>query len=263
MIGEGLLVGAAAGLLGLGLAIGVAGAFHLDLPLSQALWIPPTGLALCLIGSLRPAFQAARVSPAQMLARGEISASRLPSGRLSLPTFALRQVWQRRSRSILGLLTIALVAALVTVFLGSILFLHGYLSVTLLGEAVLAHIGSIQYLVAGIACLIAGFATADVLLMSVIERRREVGILKATGWRDRLVFQLFLWEAIGLAAASGLTGWLVGSVLLLVLFKVPFLAILGVLVPSLVIPIAVALLAALYPAYQAAKIPPSEAMRYE
>jgi ABC-type antimicrobial peptide transport system permease subunit len=263
VLSEGLLAGLAAGLLGLGLAVGLAAAFHLALPLSQALWIPPTGLALCLVGGLAPAVRAARIAPAQILARGEITASRLPTGRLSLPTYAWRQVWQRRSRSSLALSTIAVATALITLFLGITFYLHGYLSGTLLGETILTHIGSVQYLIAAISFLIAGFATADVLLMGVIERKREIGVLKATGWRDRLVFQLFLWEAVGLAASAGILGWLVGSFVLLVAFQVSVLAILGLLVPTLLIPVMVALGAALYPARQAARIPPSEAMRYE
>jgi len=77
------------------------------------------------------------------------------------------------------------------------------------------------------------------------------------------VFTLFLWEATGLATAGGCLGWFAGSIFLLGVYRLSILAILELLFPALLIPVVVALVAALYPARQAAKILPSEAMRYE
>ncbi len=260
---EGILTGLIAGILGFGLALMLSAALDLEMPLQKAIWILPLGLGLCFLGSLLPAVLAVRTSPAQTLARGEIAASSIQLGRLSTPAYTLRQALQRRARASLAILTMAISAALITLFLGVILYTRGYLTGTLLGEYVLVHIGPIHFLMAGISFLVAGFATADVLLMAVIERRREIGILKAVGWRDRQVFNLFVLEAVGLAGIAGLIGWGIGCVSIWYLYRKLPLAGLGLLIPALLIPVLIGALAALYPARQAAQVPPAEAMRYE
>ncbi len=263
VVSEGILTGLIAGLLGSGLGLLLSAVLDLEMPLQKAFWILPLGLALCTLSSLLPAVLAARTMPAQTLARGEIAASSVRLSRLSIPAYALRQALQRRIRASLAILTMAISAALITLFLGIILYMRGYLTDTLLGETILVHIGPLHLLMAGISFLVAGFATADVLLMAVIERRREIGILKAIGWRDRKVFNLFVMEAVGLAGIAGLIGWGIGCVSFWYLYRTLPLAGMGLLLPALLIPVLVSALAAFYPARQAAQIPPVEAMRYE
>jgi len=259
----GALTGLVAGCLGLGLALALTMAFNLHISVQKALWIVPLGLGLCLGGNLLPALLAARIPPVLVIGRGETSGTHLPLPGLSLPALALRQVWGRKARSFIASLTIAAATALVTLFLGATSHTRGYLSGTFLGEYILVHIGGFHYLVAGISLLIAGFATSDVFLMAVAERRREVGILKAIGWQDRDVFTLFLWEAVGLAALSGMLGWIIGGVVFWSTYHPPLPVLISLLPPSLLVPIFVSLVASVYPARQAARVPPAEAMCYE
>jgi cell division protein FtsX len=263
VLSEGLLVGLVAGALGLALALAVTALFRLDMPLEKALVILPLGVVLCLVGSLVPAVVASRIPPAQALRQGEISVTRVPFGRLSLPGYAWRQALRRRARAVLAVLTIAISAGLVVLFLGVIWYAHGYLYGTLLGEQLLLHIQGYHFIIAAVSFVVAGIATADVLLMGVAERRREIGVLKAVGWRDRHVFRLFLWDAAGLAIAGGLLGWGMGALAYWSVYREIPLTIPALLVPALVLALLVSLLAAVYPAWQAAQVPPAEAMRYE
>jgi hypothetical protein len=102
-----------------------------------------------------------------------------------------------------------------------------------------------------------------VLLMGVAERRREIGVLKAVGWRDGHVFHLFLWDAAGLAVAGGVVGWVLGGLAYWGIYREIPVTLLILVLPALIVPLAVSLLAALYPAWQAAQVPPAEAVRYE
>jgi cell division protein FtsX len=263
VLSEGALVGMVAGTLGLVLALLLTTIFDLDMPLQRAVLILPLGVMLCLLGSLLPAIIAARIPPAQELRRGEVHVTGVRFGRLSLPGYALRQAVRRRARAGLAIMTIAISTGLMTLFLGVIWYAHGYLSGTLLGEYILQHIGGFHFIIAGVSFVVSGLATADVLLMSIVERRREMGVLKSIGWRNKQVLRLFLWEAVGLALVGGLLGGVAGVYLYWHIYRASPLVILGLLGPALLLPVVVSLLAAIYPAWQASRVPPAEAMRYE
>lgn len=117
-----------------------------------------------------------------------------------------------------------------------------------------------------IALLAAGVGVMNVMLVSVTERTREIGVRKALGARRRDILLQFLTEAILLCQVGGLIGILLGvlggNVLAAVLQSAPafpwgwaLVAIVGVT--------GVALLFGVYPAQQAARLHPIEALRYE
>ncbi len=245
VLSEGALVGMVAGTLGLVLALLLTTIFDLDMPLQRAVLILPLGVMLCLLGSLLPAIIAARIPPAQELRRGEVHVTGVRFGRLSLPGYALRQAVRRRARAGLAIMTIAISTGLMTLFLGVIWYAHGYLSGTLLGEYILQHIGGFHFIIAGVSFVVSGLATADVLLMSIVERRREMGVLKSIGWRNKQVLRLFLWEAVGLALVGGLLGGVAGLYLYWHIYRASTLVILGLLGPAVLLPVVVSLLAAI------------------
>lgn len=258
------VVGLVAGGLGVLLARGLAACLSLSLPPEQALLILPLGIGLCLLGGLVPAWRAARVPPAVLLQRGEVSPDRRPlPGRLSLLTYGLRSLLRRRTRVVLMILTMTLATALLTVFLVASLELRGYLSATILGEYLVLRIKGHHYLMAGVCLLVAGLTTTDALLVSALERRREIGVLKAVGWRDRQVAGLFVREGLLLGLAGGVLGWLVGLAVYGLLYQGLPTRAWWVTLPALGVPVLVGAVAAWYPARQAARVPPAEAVRYE
>jgi ABC-type lipoprotein release transport system permease subunit len=68
---------------------------------------------------------------------------------------------------------------------------------------------------------------------------------------------------VGLALVGGLLGGVAGVYLYWHIYRASPLVILGLLGPALLLPVVVSLLAAIYPAWQASRVPPAEAMRYE
>jgi len=132
----------------------------------------------------------------------------------------------------------------------------------------LAH--SVAWGTSAIALLIGILGIANTMAMSVFERTREIGILRALGWKGRHVILLILAEAAALGCVGGLLGIAVGWGALRVLSTLPQTAAVVSasvsplhLLESLVIAIVSGLLAGAYPAWRGARLSPVEALRYE
>ncbi len=128
-----------------------------------------------------------------------------------------------------------------------------------------------------LALTVASLGIINTLVMAILERRREIGILKALGAEDRDVQRLFFAEAGVMGLAGGVfgvvLGWLIGKALTLGtnyylhkqqlpavdLSSVPW----WMAVAAIVFSVLVSLLAGIYPASRAAKLNPVEALRYE
>jgi putative ABC transport system permease protein len=104
------------------------------------------------------------------------------------------------------------------------------------------------------------------MLVSVTERTREIGIMKAVGARNRDVMELFLVEATLLGTGGALVGlplglavaWGAAQYAEVGFALAPFWSVLAVLVGVLV-----GVVAGLYPAWRAASVDPIDALRYE
>ena len=126
--------------------------------------------------------------------------------------------------------------------------------------------------IAAISLIVGGIGVANIMLVSVTERTREIGIRKAIGATRRAILQQFLLESTVLAGLGGLLGVLVGlgvsflggTVLprLVPDFPVPVVSP-GSVVIALAISLMIGLVAGGYPANRAAKLRPIEALRYQ
>jgi putative ABC transport system permease protein len=121
-----------------------------------------------------------------------------------------------------------------------------------------------------LAILVGGIGMMNTVFMSVFERTREIGSLRALGWRRRRVLGLILRESLLLSLVSGMVGIgggiLLGRVAVLApgfgsMFQGSFN--LALLIRALVMALALGAVAGLYPAWWASRLSPVEALRYE
>ena len=128
-----------------------------------------------------------------------------------------------------------------------------------------------------LALVVASLGIINTLVMAILERRREIGVLKALGAADRDVRRLFLVEAGAMGILGGifgvLLGWLIGwginlaTKIYLVRHNLPVITVSTVpwwmVAAAIAFSVAVSLAAGIYPAARAARLDPVEALRYE
>ncbi|MCZ6739654.1 MAG: ABC transporter permease, partial [Actinobacteria bacterium] len=115
-----------------------------------------------------------------------------------------------------------------------------------------------------VALLVGGVGIANVMVISVLERRSEIGLRRALGATRKHITYQFLSESVLLAGAGGVAGVLLGAGVTAAWASyqgwdtlVPLVAVVGGLVAAL----AIGAIAGLYPALRAAKLSPTEALR--
>ena len=121
-----------------------------------------------------------------------------------------------------------------------------------------------------LAVAVGGIGVLNTMLMSVLERTREIGVLRALGWRRRRVLGMIINESLLLGLLGGLVGILVAYGLTFLLNQIPMIG--SILTPkwelviflrAVAVALLLGLLGGLYPAYRATRLQPVEALRYE
>jgi len=129
--------------------------------------------------------------------------------------------------------------------------------------------GTMSLLLGGIASIslvVGGIGIMNIMLVSVTERTREIGIRKAIGAQHSDILIQFLIEAVSISITGGLIGMLMGAGLLQVLSGIMDLQLhLSVSVSALALgfSLAIGVIFGIYPANKAAKLKPIDALRYE
>ncbi len=122
--------------------------------------------------------------------------------------------------------------------------------------------------IAGISLLVGGIGVMNIMLVSVMERRREIGILKALGATGRDIWTQFLMEAAFLTLAGGIIGIALGwglsySVSRFSMGQIPSVVTADIVILAVSVSVGIGLFFGFYPAWKASRLNPIEALRSE
>jgi ABC-type antimicrobial peptide transport system permease subunit len=126
------------------------------------------------------------------------------------------------------------------------------------------------WVIGGLAIVIGGVGMLNAQLMAIFERTREIGVLRAVGWKRHQVLGMILGESIVVCLAGGLFGIFQGWLLLKGLSQITVLMgtqtgtfSLGLIAQAMLVVLVLGLVGGLYPAWRASLLQPVEALRYE
>ena len=134
-------------------------------------------------------------------------------------------------------------------------------------HSVTAMVALVMIILSSIGLLVGGIGVMNIMLVSVTERTREIGIRKAIGARKSDIIVQFLTEAVVLTACGGMVGlmlgWFISRAASLVFPNLPTSVPLWTAVSGVLVSVGVGLFFGIWPASRAARLDPVEALRYE
>jgi len=132
---------------------------------------------------------------------------------------------------------------------------------------IIGTVALVMVVISSIGLLVGGIGVMDIMLVSVTERTREIGVRKAVGARQRDIAWQFLLEAVALTGSGGLigiaVGWLLSFLIRTLVPSLPSTVPFWSVVAGFVVSTGVGLFFGLWPALKAARLDPIAALRYE
>jgi putative ABC transport system permease protein len=134
-------------------------------------------------------------------------------------------------------------------------------------DSITAMVGLIAIAISSLGLLVGGIGVMNIMLVSVTERTKEIGVRKALGARRKDIVRQFLFEAMTLTFMGGILGVLlavgVSRIIMLLVPSLPALIPSWAVVTGLTVSIGVGLIFGVWPARKASRLDPIECLRYE
>ncbi len=134
-------------------------------------------------------------------------------------------------------------------------------------RAIIGSVALVMVVISSIGLLVGGIGVMDIMLVSVTERTREIGVRKAVGARQRDIAWQFLLEAVALTGCGGLMGitfgWLLSLTIRIIVPNLPTTVPLWSVITGFAVSTGIGLFFGLWPALKAARLDPITALRYE
>ncbi|USG67273.1 hypothetical protein NDK47_08365 [Brevibacillus ruminantium] len=172
-----------------------------------------TALAVYGVGSLPVPFLLSKVSPQSMLKTGEIQPSAKRFVRVSgVVTMALGNMMGKGARNTLSILAMAIPTGLLFFFLFVTFRLQGILYTSWIGQYIAVEVGPVHFIAILLSLCMAIMITAEMLWQNVAERKHELSLMIALGWRMGDIRRSVLWEGFFCGLAAAVAGGLLGLV---------------------------------------------------
>lgn len=240
------MVGAVAGAIGSAVAWPLAWAADVDLSLPRALLAIPVAGLLAAMAGIPPALQAAGSDPAQAVRPAVVTSHYAGHGR-GVGGLAFANLLRVPGRTALGVVALAVASAGIMFVLAVTFAFRGTLAGSLLGSAISLQIRGVDQLAVMAAGVLGLLSLADLLFISIRERSQELATLAATGWSDRELSRLVIFEALMIGSMGAFVGAVVGSGLAWILTTDVTTGLLPIAVGVLVAGMAASALAAKIP----------------
>lgn len=120
--------------------------------------------------------------------------------------------------------------------------------------------------ISGISLVVGGVGVMNIMLVSVTERTKEIGLLKAVGAKEKDILTQFLVEAVVMTSIGGFVGIILGitgAYVVSIFAHIPFVISIPAILIAVGVSMGVGIVFGLYPARRAARLSPIDALRYE
>jgi putative ABC transport system permease protein len=198
-------IGLVAGLLAAAIALPVSAGLGLHASPGRALLAVPVAMAVAVVAGLVPAWLAARADPVSSVRPPVVAAGRAYQPR-GITSLALLNVVRTPGRTLIGVASLAVGIAALTMLTAVTVAFRGVVVGSLLGNAVAVQVRGVDYVAAGATVALGVLAVADVVFLNIRERAAELATMRSFGWHDSTLARLVITEGTVIGVAGSLAG---------------------------------------------------------